>query len=140
MDEIYKRFCQLLEEKHLTAYRVAKDTHIPASTFSDWKKGKSSPKHQKLQLIANYLNVSMEFLLGQDPQWEEQYNQNQRLAKESAVCDLLEQCYGKDSYEIVKMYFKLNKTGKQLAMQMMESIYSNPANIAVEKGEAEKMA
>ena len=43
---------------------VAKNTGIPQSTFSDWKKGKSSPKHEKLQKIADYFGVSLDYLLG----------------------------------------------------------------------------
>lgn len=43
---------------------VAKGTNIPRSTFSDWKKGRSKPKQDKLIKIADFLNVSMDELLG----------------------------------------------------------------------------
>ncbi len=60
----YKNFERLLLEKGTTVYRVAKETRIPASTFSDWKSGRSSPKSEKLMRIADYFGVSMEELMG----------------------------------------------------------------------------
>lgn len=59
----YKRFEVLLKSKNITAYRVSKDTGIGQSTFSDWKKGRSKPKLEKLVKIAAYLNVSVEYFV-----------------------------------------------------------------------------
>lgn len=56
---MYSKFAELLKENSVTAYRVAKETGIPTSTLSDWKTGRSTPKIDKLQKIANYFNVSI---------------------------------------------------------------------------------
>ena len=50
---MYEIFLRLLEEHHVTAYKVGKETGIGASTFSDWKSGRSQPKKEKLQKIAD---------------------------------------------------------------------------------------
>jgi transcriptional regulator with XRE-family HTH domain len=64
---MYSKFEELLNEKGVTAYAVAKATGIPSSTFSDWKSGKSKPKIEKLQKIADFFNVSVTcFLEGGD--------------------------------------------------------------------------
>lgn len=63
-DFMYERFLQLLKEKGITAYRVGKDTNISQTTLSSWKKGISQPKLDKLQIIADYFNVSIEWLMG----------------------------------------------------------------------------
>ncbi len=42
---------------------VAKGTGITKSTFSDWKIGRSIPKMDKLKKIANYFNVSVDYLM-----------------------------------------------------------------------------
>lgn len=60
---MYQVFAELLDENNIKTNEVAKATNIPASTFTDWKKGKSSPKPEKLQKIADYFNVSIEYLL-----------------------------------------------------------------------------
>ena len=60
---MYSKFEELLNEKGVTAYAVAKETGIPSSTFSDWKKGKSRPKIDKIQKLANYFDVPVTYLL-----------------------------------------------------------------------------
>ena len=60
---MYEIFVQLLDRTGKKASDVAKATGIPSSTFSDWKKGKSSPKAEKLQKIADYFGVSVDYLM-----------------------------------------------------------------------------
>ena len=61
---MYEIFEQLLRERGITAYRVSKDTGITSATLSDWKKGKTQPKVDKLQKIADYFGVSLDYLCG----------------------------------------------------------------------------
>ena len=60
----YQIFESLLKSHGTTVYRVAKSTGIPASTFTDWKNGRSAPKADKLRRIAEYFDVPLEYLLG----------------------------------------------------------------------------
>jgi transcriptional regulator with XRE-family HTH domain len=60
---MYEIFAKLLEERGVTAYKVSKATGIAGSTFSDWKNGRSTPKQDKLQKIADYFGVSVDFLI-----------------------------------------------------------------------------
>ena len=59
----YNIFENLLKMKKTTVYRVSKDTGIAASTFTDWKNGRSVPKLDKIKLIASYFGVSLEYML-----------------------------------------------------------------------------
>ena len=59
----YKNFERLLNLEQTTVYRVSKATGISASTFTDWKNGRSAPKADKLLRIAEYFGVSLEYLL-----------------------------------------------------------------------------
>ena len=61
----YEIFESLLKQEQTTVYRVAKETGISATTFTDWKNGRSVPKADKLKRIADYFGVSMEYFLGQ---------------------------------------------------------------------------
>ena len=72
---MYERFVQLLQDYGITAYKLSKDTGIPQSTFSDWKKGKSTPKLDKLQKIADYFNVPLDYLTGNDNIMVEAHNE-----------------------------------------------------------------
>ena len=53
---MYERYVELRNQKGVSDYRVAKDTGIPKSTFSDWKSGRSKPKIAKLKF---WLDISM---------------------------------------------------------------------------------
>ena len=60
MHEIYKI---LLDETGLKSADVARATGISNMTLSDWKRGKSVPKSDKMRKIAEYLNVSVDYLM-----------------------------------------------------------------------------
>ena len=60
----YQAFERLLAANKTTVYRVAKETGISNSSFSDWKRGRSSPKPDKLQKLADYFGVPVETLMG----------------------------------------------------------------------------
>lgn len=60
---MYEKFLTLLEERKITSYRVAKDTGLSATVFSDWKSGKSKPKVDKLKILADYFGVGIEYFL-----------------------------------------------------------------------------
>lgn len=62
---MYERFNKILQEKRLTAYKVAKDTGVSRSTLAAWKKKEYTPKLDKLQKLANYLGVSIQYLTGE---------------------------------------------------------------------------
>lgn len=76
---MYDIFERLLEERRITATDVSRETGIPRSIFTDWKKGRSKPKADKLQKIADYFGVSIEYLTtGEQP---EQYYLNDETAQ-----------------------------------------------------------
>ncbi len=60
----YEIFENLLSMHKTTVYRVAKETGISATTFTDWKNGRSTPKTDKLKRIADHFGVSLEYMMG----------------------------------------------------------------------------
>jgi len=65
---VYGKFVVLLEKHEVTAYRVSKETGIPANTFTDWKNGRSKPKFDKLMTLAKYFGVPVEYFAEEDAQ------------------------------------------------------------------------
>jgi repressor LexA len=63
---MYEKFLTLLEKSNKTAYRVAQDTGIYPSVFSDWKTGKCKPKADKLKILADYFGVTVDYFLEAD--------------------------------------------------------------------------
>jgi len=61
--ETVKKIKSLLEERGVTAYRMAVDLGLPQSTVSEWLSGAYNPKADKLLLIARYFGVPVEELI-----------------------------------------------------------------------------
>jgi len=63
---MYEIFEQLLQKNGATPYKVSKATGISQTTFSSWKQGKLTPKIDKMQKIADYFGVSVDYLMGNE--------------------------------------------------------------------------
>ncbi|MBQ8432432.1 MAG: helix-turn-helix domain-containing protein [Clostridia bacterium] len=60
----YSVLSELLRAHGISVYQLSKATGIAASTFSDWKNGRSTPKADKLARIADYFGIGLDELLG----------------------------------------------------------------------------
>lgn len=60
---MYDKFAALMEQHNVTPYKVGKETNISSVTLSDWKFGKYTPKIDKLQKIADYFEVPIDYFL-----------------------------------------------------------------------------
>ena len=60
----YEKYAEFRDLKKMRDSDVAKKADIPQSTFSDWKKGKSRPKADKMQKIADALEIDYFALVG----------------------------------------------------------------------------
>ena len=63
---MYEKFEELLKKNGVTAYRVAKDTGVTTATLTSWKQGKYTPKREKLQKIADYFGVSVDYFTDEE--------------------------------------------------------------------------
>lgn len=77
---MYSIYCKLRDEKQLKDSDVSKATGITKSTFSDWKSGRSKPKQDKLQKIADYFGVSLEYLTtGKEKEWKPTLSEKEHI-------------------------------------------------------------
>ena len=60
---MYERFVELLHRKGVKVSDVSKATGIRSGSFTDWKMGRYTPKIDKLEKIAAYFGVPVEYLL-----------------------------------------------------------------------------
>lgn len=78
---MYEIFLKLLQARGLKAADVCRGTGLPSSLFSEWKKGKSTPKADKMKKIADFFGVSTEYLMtGEEPENGEKYYLNDETA------------------------------------------------------------
>lgn len=60
---MFNIFEALVKSKGLTLYKVSKDTGIPTSTIYSWKSGRNSIKPANLKTLAEYLDVTVDYLM-----------------------------------------------------------------------------
>ncbi len=113
---MYSILEQLLDDKGITAYQLSKATGISTATFSSWKGGKYTPKDDKLQLIANYFGVTLEYLKGESQfktkeemflHWDNQ-NKGGELINEIKTIELVKSQYGKKVVKLIENFTKLD--------------------------------
>ena len=78
----YENFEKLCNLNGVRPGTVTKETGISTATLTSWKQGKYTPKQDKLQLIADYFNVSLEYLMtGKEKEGGETYYLNEETTK-----------------------------------------------------------
>lgn len=59
----YENFEKLCKRDNVRPSDVSKKTGISTATFTSWKQGKYTPKQDKLQQIADFFNVSVDYII-----------------------------------------------------------------------------
>lgn len=59
---IHEKIKNLADQKDISIYRIEKDCHLGMGCIMKW--AKSSPTIEKLQKVADYLDVNIDYLLG----------------------------------------------------------------------------
>lgn len=60
------RLFELMEQRQIRAKDISAATGISAGSITDWKNGKSVPSGERLLALANFFDVTAEYLLGTD--------------------------------------------------------------------------
>ncbi len=60
---MYAVFEDLCKKNNVRPSDVSRATGISTATLTSWKQGKYTPKQDKLQKIADFFNVSLDFLM-----------------------------------------------------------------------------
>lgn len=64
----YQHFKKLCDDAKVRPSDVSRATGVATSTLTEWKKGSYTPKADKLQKIADYFGVSVDYLLSGEEQ------------------------------------------------------------------------
>lgn len=67
IQQIITRINHLLKEKKVSAAQMARDLGFSSGLYTQWKQGKQIPSPEKLLKMADYFDVSTDYLLGHDP-------------------------------------------------------------------------
>lgn len=61
-----EQILQLMERQNISASKLTSECGLSSSALTEWKKGKAKPSAEALIKIANYFDVSVDYLLGND--------------------------------------------------------------------------
>ena len=66
MDSFGKTLKTLRKSRNISATKLSEDLNIHRGSLSNWETGRRTPDSEMLLKIANYFNVSVDYLLGND--------------------------------------------------------------------------
>lgn len=111
---MYEIYCKLRDSLWLKDADVAKATGIRQPTFSDWKYGRSTPKLEKRQVIADFFGVSLEYLnTGKESSSEYSLDSSLlfgQIRRDERLCNALTK------------YFELPDDGKEKILNVLETM------------------
>lgn len=84
----YDRFAELCSGRNISANKAATDIGLSNSTVTKWKKTGAVPQTATLSKIAEYFNVSINYLLGETEEPEEEIKKDPTPKTGNEVSDL----------------------------------------------------
>lgn len=113
-DNIFgNRLRMLLEERDIEGKEFAKMLHVQPPTLSNWLNGNRFPKDREmLTSIADYFNVSLDYLLGKSNTRNSEQT-NQQKEKPNPLLEQIEQL-SPESIEELEKYMELLKIKEQM--------------------------
>lgn len=103
------RIRELRSKLNIKQKDLAKELCIPANTFNQYETGKRQPDYETLKRIAEYFNVSVDYLLGIDENLQEDIGLSEI---QKLILDLPSSSQ-KDVIEIIKAYVELTPENRQ---------------------------
>lgn len=121
-----KRIRDLREDRKITQSELAKIVYKGDSTVRMWELGKSEPDNGTLKLLADYFNVSVDYLLGlteiSSPAWTAE-------DRASGVRDTITRELTPEEDELLSDYreigIKKGANAQALALKVLEQILNN---------------
>lgn len=111
----YENFEVLCKINNVKPIDVSKATGIHTATFTSWKQGKYTPKQDKLQLIAEYFNVSVDYLMTGKENEKEQYSAEMAMLLRKIRND-------KEMSQALIKYFGLSDEKKKHVVDMINML------------------
>ena len=100
------RLFELMDELNITAATLSRDLKISKGNVTDWKMGRATPSKLALSAIADYLNTTSEYLLGETDE------KNTPRENPEGLDEI--------DTEIIKVFLSLSDEKKQQALSYLE--------------------
>ena len=112
------RLEKLMENHGVTLKEVSENTGIPITTLSGYKKNQRAPKKKNVQLLSEYFEVSIPYLLGYEENFMDN-NQNTTISIE-LVKEL--SSISEKRAKLLQEYIELDKKERDIIKQIKEIV------------------
>lgn len=109
----FTRFEELLREKGVKKTFLAEKLHRTSTIFQDWKAGKSRPSYEQVQIVAEALGTTPEYLTGETDEKKPVTNDEQ--------AEKLAKMLSKDALEIARMFEHANPMLQNIIKSILNS-------------------
>lgn len=113
------RLKELRENKGLSQYGLAAALHRPQSTIGSWEAGKRETDFITLKTLADFFDVSIDYLLGHD---SNAVTDEERAA---GVIDTVKVTLTAEEDEMLSLYRELGQKRGTVAQQAIKSVIEN---------------
>ena len=122
MNNIMGERIRALRKQHdLTQEALGKMIGVQKSAIRKYEKGEvENIPRSSLKIMADYFGVKPSYLMGFDEATEREL----QLQKEVEVCELFQDCYGKEALETISMFLKLDSYDRSAVTTMIQSLLS----------------
>lgn len=103
---IIETICKLLNEQGKTQKNLTDYLGITQNAFTDWKSGRIKSYNKHLSKIAEYLNVSVDYLLGKEDKKENSIQENGTISIRSRDGSVIESELSDEQLELFKNMLK----------------------------------
>ena len=119
------RLKKLREEKNISQQELAEVVGTTNKAVSTWEQGTKVPRQPRIKKLADYFNVSVDYLLGRTEMkmwenWDEQYDTN-TLGQQAHIFEVMQKIMP-DVYELLMEYNDLNEEGKKQAVLRIKEL------------------
>lgn len=109
------RLQEMMKARHMTAIELTRRTGVPGSSFQRYVQGKSSPTLDNVEKIANALDVSVPWLIGEDAPKDPGYRYDELSHLKAKFFD--------DNQDLMDAIQNLSKKQKQVLIKFADLIY-----------------
>lgn len=92
---MYEKIQLLMMSRHMNKNDLSKAIGVSSGNLSDWSNGRSQPSVDKLIKIADYFDVSVDYLVGRNEQFPSP---------------------SPDTFELIRLYEGLDREGKAVVL------------------------
>lgn len=119
-----ERLIKAMQIREMTQSDLVKATGLSKPRISQYVNGTYEAKQQALYALAEALNVNISWLMGNDVPMEIDYD---KLHQEVNACELIQKAYGKEAFEIIRLYLELDEEDRKKFMEAI-AMYSKLDN------------